>query len=72
MKDEPGDKFDKIVVTASYETTDPTVDTQTISLQAAAGANMLLVPTVAVPIASEAFIEVDCGKVKARLVFDFR
>jgi branched-chain amino acid transport system substrate-binding protein len=42
MKDVLGDKFDKMVVTASYETTDPTVDSQITSLQAA-GANALLV-----------------------------
>jgi branched-chain amino acid transport system substrate-binding protein len=42
MKDVLRDKFDKMVVTASYETTDPTVDSQITSLQAA-GANVLLV-----------------------------
>ena len=42
MKDVLGDNFDKMVVTASYETTDPTVDSQIVSLQAA-GANVLLV-----------------------------
>ncbi|MBV9248278.1 MAG: ABC transporter substrate-binding protein [Acetobacteraceae bacterium] len=42
MKDVLGDKFDKMVVTASYETTDPTIDSQITSLQAA-GANVLLV-----------------------------
>jgi branched-chain amino acid transport system substrate-binding protein len=42
MKDVLGDKFDKMVVTASYETTDPTIDSQIISLQAA-GANVLLI-----------------------------
>jgi branched-chain amino acid transport system substrate-binding protein len=42
MKDVFGGKFDKMVVTASYETTDPTVDSQIIRLQAA-GANVLLV-----------------------------
>jgi branched-chain amino acid transport system substrate-binding protein len=41
IKDVLGDKFEKIVVTASYETTDPTVDSQIISLQAA-GANVLV------------------------------
>jgi branched-chain amino acid transport system substrate-binding protein len=42
MKDVLGDNFDKMVVTASYETTDPTVDSQLTSLQAA-GADALLV-----------------------------
>ena len=42
MKDVLGDKFDKMVVTASYETTDPTIDSQITSLQGA-GANVLLV-----------------------------
>jgi branched-chain amino acid transport system substrate-binding protein len=42
MKDVLGDKFDKMVVTASYETTDPTVDSQITSLQAA-DANVLLI-----------------------------
>ena len=42
MKDVLGDNFDKMVVTASYETTDPTIDSQITSLQAA-GANVLLV-----------------------------
>ena len=42
MKDVLGDKFDKMVVTASYETTDPTIDSQITSLQAS-GANVLLV-----------------------------
>ena len=46
MKDVLGDNFDKMVVTASYETTDPTIDSQITSLQAA-GANVLLV--VAIP-----------------------
>ena len=41
MKDVLGDTFDKMVVTASYETTDPTVDSQITSLQGA-GANVLL------------------------------
>ena len=35
MKDVLGDNFDKMVVTASYETTDPTIDSQITSLQAA-------------------------------------
>src|SRR6516225_7039371 len=42
MKDVLGDKFDKMVVTASYEATDPTIDSQITSLQAS-GANVLLV-----------------------------
>jgi branched-chain amino acid transport system substrate-binding protein len=42
MKDVLGGNFDKMVVTASYETTDPTVDSQLTSLQAA-GADVLLV-----------------------------
>jgi len=42
MKDVLGDKFDKMVVTASYEATDPTIDSQITSLQGA-GANVLLV-----------------------------
>ena len=47
LKDTLGSKFDQIVVkTASYETTDPTVDSQIVSLQAS-GADALL--TVAGP-----------------------
>ena len=46
MKDVLGDKFDKMVVTASYETTDPTIDSQITSLQAA-DANVLLVAAIA-------------------------
>ena len=42
MKDVLGDKFEKMVVSASYETTDPTIDSQITSLQSA-GANVLLV-----------------------------
>jgi branched-chain amino acid transport system substrate-binding protein len=42
MKDVLGDNFDKMVVTASYETTDATIDSQLTSLQAA-GADVLLV-----------------------------
>jgi branched-chain amino acid transport system substrate-binding protein len=42
LKDALGADFDKMVVTASYETTDPTIDSQITSLQAA-GANVLLV-----------------------------
>jgi branched-chain amino acid transport system substrate-binding protein len=45
MKDVLGDKFDKMVVTASYETTDPTIDSQITSLQAA-DANVLLVAAI--------------------------
>jgi len=45
MKDVLGDKFDKMVVTASYETTDPTIDSQITSLQDA-GANVLLVAAI--------------------------
>jgi len=41
-KDVLGDKFDPRVVTASYEVTDPTVDSQLTSLQAS-GADVLLV-----------------------------
>jgi branched-chain amino acid transport system substrate-binding protein len=37
-----GDSFEKMVVTASYETTDPTIDSQLTSLQAT-GADVLLV-----------------------------
>jgi branched-chain amino acid transport system substrate-binding protein len=45
MKDVLGEKFDKMVVTASYEATDPTIDSQITSLQAA-GANVLLVAAI--------------------------
>jgi branched-chain amino acid transport system substrate-binding protein len=45
MKDVLGDKFDKMVVRASYETTDPTIDSQITSLQGA-GANVLLVAAI--------------------------
>jgi branched-chain amino acid transport system substrate-binding protein len=45
VKDVLGDKFDKMVVTASYETTDPTIDSQITSLQAA-DANVLLVAAI--------------------------
>ena len=45
MKDVLGDNFDKMVVTASYEATDPTIDSQITSLQAA-GANVLLVAAI--------------------------
>jgi branched-chain amino acid transport system substrate-binding protein len=46
VKDVLGDKFDKMVTTATYETTDATVDSPITSLQAS-GANVLLV--VAIP-----------------------
>jgi branched-chain amino acid transport system substrate-binding protein len=46
IKDVLGDKYDKMVVTASYEPTDATVDSQIISLQGS-GADALLV--VAIP-----------------------
>jgi branched-chain amino acid transport system substrate-binding protein len=42
VKDVLGDKFNKMVTTATYEVTDPTVDTQITSLQAS-GADVLLV-----------------------------
>jgi branched-chain amino acid transport system substrate-binding protein len=42
LKDGLGADFDKMVVSASYETTEPTIDSQITSLQAA-GANVLLV-----------------------------
>ncbi len=45
VKDVLGDKFDKIVVTASYETTDATIDSQITSLQAA-GCDALLVAAI--------------------------
>jgi branched-chain amino acid transport system substrate-binding protein len=46
VKDILGDKFDKLVTTATYESTDATVDSPITSLQAS-GANVLLV--VAIP-----------------------
>jgi branched-chain amino acid transport system substrate-binding protein len=46
IKDILGDKYDKMVTTATYETTDATVDSPLTSLQAS-GANVLLV--VAIP-----------------------
>jgi branched-chain amino acid transport system substrate-binding protein len=46
IRDVLGDKFDKLVTTATYETTDATVDSQLNTLQAS-GANVLLV--VAIP-----------------------
>ena len=45
VRDALGDKFDKMVVTASYETTDPTIDSQITTLQGA-GANVLLVAAI--------------------------
>jgi branched-chain amino acid transport system substrate-binding protein len=45
LKDVLGDKFDKMVVTASYETADPTIDSQITTLQGA-GANVLLVAAI--------------------------
>jgi branched-chain amino acid transport system substrate-binding protein len=45
VKDVLGDKFDKMVVTASYETTDPTTDSQITTLQGA-GANVLMVAAI--------------------------
>ena len=45
VKDALGDKFDKMVVTATYETTDPTIDSQITTLQAS-GADVLLVAAI--------------------------
>src|SRR3984957_17953655 len=45
VKDILGDKFDKMTVTASYETTDATIDSQITSLQAS-GADVLLVAAI--------------------------
>jgi branched-chain amino acid transport system substrate-binding protein len=45
MKDALGDKFDKIVVTATYEVTDPTIDSQITTLQSQ-GVNVLLVAAI--------------------------
>jgi branched-chain amino acid transport system substrate-binding protein len=45
MKDVLGDELDKMVVTASYETNDPSIDSQITSLQDA-GANVLLVAAI--------------------------
>jgi len=45
VKDVLGDKFDKMAVTATYETTDPTVDSQITTLQAS-GADVLLVAAI--------------------------
>jgi branched-chain amino acid transport system substrate-binding protein len=46
VKDVLGETFDQMVVTASYEATDPTIDSQITSLQAAE-ANVLLVAAIA-------------------------
>jgi branched-chain amino acid transport system substrate-binding protein len=45
VKDVLGDKFDKMVVASSYETTDATLDSQLNTLQAS-GANVLLVAAI--------------------------
>ena len=45
VKDVLGDKFDKMTVMASYETTDATIDSQITSLQAS-GADVLLVAAI--------------------------
>jgi branched-chain amino acid transport system substrate-binding protein len=45
VKDVLGDKFDKMVVTATYETSDPTIDSQITTLQAS-GADVLLVAAI--------------------------
>jgi branched-chain amino acid transport system substrate-binding protein len=45
VKDILGDRFDKMTVTASYETTDATIDSQITSLQAS-GAEVLLVAAI--------------------------
>src|SRR6476619_923401 len=45
VKDALGDKFDKMVVTATYESTDPTIDSQITTLQAS-GADVLLVAAI--------------------------
>jgi len=45
VRDVLGDKFDKVAVTASYETTDPTIDSQITALQAS-GADVLLVAAI--------------------------
>jgi branched-chain amino acid transport system substrate-binding protein len=45
VKDVLGDKFGTMVVTATYETTDPTIDSQITTLQAS-GANVLLVAAI--------------------------
>jgi branched-chain amino acid transport system substrate-binding protein len=45
VKDVLGAKYDKMVVTASYETSDPTIDSQITTLQAS-GADVLLVAAI--------------------------
>jgi branched-chain amino acid transport system substrate-binding protein len=45
VKDALGAKFDKMVVTATYEVTDPTIDSQITSLQSQ-GVNVLLVAAI--------------------------
>jgi len=45
VRDVLGDKFDKMTVTATYEPTDPTIDSQITSLRAS-GANVLLVAAI--------------------------
>ena len=45
VKDVLGDKYDKVVVTASYETSDATIDSQITTLQAS-GADVLLVAAI--------------------------
>ena len=45
VKDALGDKFDKMVVTATYEVTDPTIDSQITTLQSQ-GVNVLLVAAI--------------------------
>ena len=45
VKDVLGDKFDKMVTTATYETTDPTIDSQITTLQAS-GADVLMVAAI--------------------------
>jgi branched-chain amino acid transport system substrate-binding protein len=46
IRDVLGDRFDKMVVTASYETTDPTIDSQAVTLKSS-GADALI--TAATP-----------------------
>jgi branched-chain amino acid transport system substrate-binding protein len=45
VKDALGDKFDKMVVTATYEVTDPTIDSQITTLQSQ-GVDVLLVAAI--------------------------
>jgi branched-chain amino acid transport system substrate-binding protein len=45
VKDVLGDKYEKMVVAATYETTDPTIDSQLTTLQAS-GADVLLVAAI--------------------------